>query len=192
MILKSITVIAVACVVFAILTSPGLSPISYIMMSYIFGFDSAQEMVVNFDGEVEDGVFTHRFIRLNRTYHGLPVEATYHVVECGKFDAEPIVFGHGLCENWKVWKHIMTEFCSTHRVVAFDSEGMGQSSFPYPIRDLPKGLHSGFNITERQFSTQFMADMQMEMLRQLGIHQFNLVTTDYSFWTTLAVGICPL
>ena len=33
----------------------------------------------------------------------------------------------------------------------------------------------------------FMADMQMEMLRRLGVSSFNLVVTDYSFWSTLAM-----
>lgn len=31
------------------------------------------------------------------------------------------------------------------------------------------------------------ADMQMEMLRRIGVHRFNLVITDYSFWTTLSM-----
>ena len=29
------------------------------------------------------------------------VNVTYHAVECGDQLAEPIVFGHGLCENWR-------------------------------------------------------------------------------------------
>lgn len=29
--------------------------------------------------------------------------------------------------------------------------------------------------------------MQMEMLRRIGITKFNLVITDYSFWTTLSM-----
>ena len=31
------------------------------------------------------------------------------------------------------------------------------------------------------------ADMQMEMLRRIGVHKFNLVITDYSFWSTLSM-----
>lgn len=33
----------------------------------------------------------------------------------------------------------------------------------------------------------FMADMQMAMLRALGVSSFNLIVTDYSFWSTLAM-----
>lgn len=70
----------------------------------------------------------------------------------------------------------MKEFCSTHRVIAYDSEGMGQSSWPTVLKDLPQGR-----------SRRFMADMQLEMLRQINVHRFNLVVTDYSFWSTLSM-----
>ena len=93
---------------------------------------------------MEDGKFTHRFVKLNQTYSGRPVDVTYHVVECGDHNAEPIVYGHGLCENWRVWKKIMLEFCDTHRVIAYDSEGMGQSEWPNVLHDLPKGQSTMF------------------------------------------------
>ena len=68
----------------------------------------------------------------------------------------------------------MLPFCDSHYVVAVDSEGMGQSSWPHVLRDLP---------TEN--SRAFMADMTMGLFDKLGIKKFNLVVTDYSFWTTL-------
>lgn len=68
----------------------------------------------------------------------------------------------------------MKPFCSSHYVVAVDSEGMGQSSWPHVLRDLPTNN-----------SRAFMADMTKGLLNQLSIDKFNLVVTDYSFWTTL-------
>jgi hypothetical protein len=153
-----------------------VSTLIYIALSYYGNFDAEFPLLTNYDGEIEDTLYTHRFIHLNQTYSGRPVNVTYHIVECGSPDAEPIVFGHGLCENWRVWKHIMKEFCGTHRAIAYDSEGMGQSEWPDVLRDLPKGQ-----------SRYFMADMQKEMLRKINVHRFNLVVTDYSFWSTLSI-----
>ena len=153
-----------------------LSLLTYFGVAALFSFDSGINLFQNFDGEVEDGIFTHRFIPLSRTYTGNAVNATYHAVECGSLHSEPIVFGHGLAENWRVWKDIMLEFCATHRVIAYDSEGMGQSDWPDVEGDISRSGARSF---------QFMADMQLQMLKQLGVSKFNLVVTDYSFWSTL-------
>ncbi len=32
-----------------------------------------------------------------------------------------------------------------------------------------------------------MADMQMQMLHRLGVTRFNLVNTDYTFWSSLGM-----
>jgi hypothetical protein len=165
-----------AMVVFKAMNTGLVSTLVYITLSYYGNFDAEYPLLSNYDGEVEDSLFTHRFIHLNQTFTGQAVNVTYHVVECGAVDAEPIVFGHGLCENWRVWKDIMKEFCQTHRAIAYDSEGMGQSVWPDVLADLPKGK-----------SRYFMADMQKEMLRQINVHRFNLVVTDYSFWSTLSI-----
>lgn len=148
----------------------------YIAISYLASFDKDNIRVKNYDNEIEDSIFTHRFIHINQTFGGFPVDATYHIVECGNPTAEPIVFGHGLAENWKVWKNVMVDFCSTHRAIAVDCEGMGQSIWPNVISDVPSGK-----------SRAFMADMQMEMLRKIGVRCFNLVITDYTFWSTLSM-----
>jgi hypothetical protein len=165
-----------AMVIFKAMNSGIVSTLVYITLSYYGNFDAEYPLLSNFDGEVEDSLFTHRFIHLNQTYSGRPVNVTYHIVECGAADAEPIVFGHGLCENWRVWKDIMKEFCPTHRAIAYDSEGMGQSFWPDVLADLPKGE-----------SRHFMADMQKGMLSRINVHRFNLVVTDYSFWSTLSI-----
>lgn len=140
----AVVVLVVGWMLFKLATVPSLATFSYIIVSYFANFDGGTSMRLNHEGEVEDGLFTHHFIHLNQTYNGLPVNATYHVVECGESDAEPIVFGHGLCENWRVWKRIMTEFCGSHRVIAYDSEGMGQSHWPNVLQDLPKGSSTMF------------------------------------------------
>lgn len=165
-----------SAIVYKILNTGLSSTLIYIAISYLGNYDSEYPLVINYDGEVEDGIFTHRFVHLNQTFTGQQVNVTYHIVECGAYDAEPIVFGHGLCENWRVWKKIMKEFCDTHRVIAYDSEGMGQSEWPNVLREIPKGK-----------SRYFMADMQKEMLRKINVHRFNLVVTDYSFWSTLSI-----
>jgi hypothetical protein len=134
----TVCVMVLGIVLHKLITSPSLATFSYIVVSYFAKFDSDSSLFVNHEGELE-GRFKHSFVKLNQTLHGLPVDATYHVVECGDRNAEPIVFGHGLCENWRVWKNIMSEFCDTHRVIAYDSEGMGQSYWPNVLQDLPKG-----------------------------------------------------
>jgi hypothetical protein len=173
--LAALISLVVGIVLYRLSTNGSFATFSYMVISYLADFDHDQLFITNFDGEIEDE-FTHRFVPLDHTFYGLPVNATYHVVECGNADAEAIVFGHGLCENWRVWKTIMREFCGTHRVIAYDSEGMGQSAWDNILRDLPKGK-----------SMNFMADMQMEMLKRIGVHKFNLVITDYSFWSTLSM-----
>jgi pimeloyl-ACP methyl ester carboxylesterase len=143
-------------------------------MSYLLNLDSDIARVHNYDGQIEDGVFKHRFIPLDQTFSGKRVNVTYHVVECGSPSNEPIVFFHGLAESWRVWKDHMALFCSSHYVVGVDSEGMGQSEWDNVLRDLPK-----------VDSRAFMADMTMALIKALHIEKFNIVVTDYSFWSTL-------
>ena len=77
-----------------ILTSPLFATLSYILISYLLRFDSQIVPIRNYNGQVEDGLFFHVFTSLSKTYDGLPVNITYHSVECGK--GEPIVFFHGI------------------------------------------------------------------------------------------------
>lgn len=167
-------VLLFALVMYRALQSPMGCTLFYIVVSYVMKYDADIQQILNTDGEIEDGVLMHRFIPLSETSKGWPVEVTYHVVECGERSAEPIVFFHGLGENWAVWKEHMMLFCDTHYVVSVDSEGMGQSAWPHVLRDLPPVN-----------SRAFMTDMTMGLLKKLNIDKFNLVVTDYSFWSTL-------
>jgi pimeloyl-ACP methyl ester carboxylesterase len=124
---------------------------------------------------MEDGKFLHRFVPLTETANGMSVNITYHTVECGAADAEPIIFLHGLAENWMVWKEIMDPFCATHRPIAIDIEGMGQSFWPSILNDL-KGN-----------SRDYFANLELALFLKLGAERFNLVVSDYGFWTSLSL-----
>lgn len=139
-------------------------------------YDSDVSQIVNTPGETESDVFTHRFAHVVKTYTGLPVNVTYHYVECGDAKAEPIIFFHGLAETWRVWKDHMQPLCSRFHAIAVDSEGMGQSTWTSVLEDLPPNANS----------REFYADMQMGLIRNhMKIRRFNMVVTDYSFWSTM-------
>lgn len=174
--LSVILIVILSIFTYKLMTTGLISTLVYISLSYLLKYDSEYPMIINYNGEIEDNLFKHHFISLNKTFTGENVTVIYHIVECGDPNSEPIVFGHGLCENWRVWKKIMKEFCHTHRVIAYDSEGMGQSEWPTVLKDIPEGR-----------SRHFMSDMQLEMLRRINVHRFNLVITDYSFWTTFSM-----
>jgi pimeloyl-ACP methyl ester carboxylesterase len=169
-----IALIAIAW--YRILNHPSLSTILYLSIERIFQFDKNIKQIINYHGEIEDEVLTHKFIPLTHTSAGDPVDVTYHVVECGPEDGEVIVFFHGLCETWRIWKYQMLPYCSTHRVIAIDSEGMGQSWWPNPEADIPEGA-----------SREFMGQMTIALLDKMDVNRFNMVVTDYSFWSTMYV-----
>lgn len=152
----------------------------YPQVSALFNFDSDIVPIKNFDGEVESEKFIHRFVDVRQSYRGVPVHVNYHYVECGKSDAEPIIFLHGLAETWKVWKDVMSPFCDNYHVIAFDSEGMGQSTW----HDYDLGEDSAIPWKGRDLRS-FYGDVQMQAIKQIGIRRFNLVNFDYSFWSTL-------
>ena len=165
-----------ALLVYRLLSVQLVATLFYNVVSYNLNFDSNITRTINFHGEVEDGIFSHKFIQLTITSSGEKVNMTYHVVECGSPNAEPIVFIHGLAETWKVWKEIMLPFCKSYRPIAFDIEGQGQSLWPNILDDLPKSNARGF-----------MGDMQLTLINTLGVDRFNLVVTDYGFWTSLGL-----
>jgi hypothetical protein len=102
-----------AIVLYRILSNPSLALFTYIIVSYFKNFDSDVILDNNFNGEIEDEIFTHRIIHLDKTYSGYEVDVTYHAVECGDPTAEPIVFAHGLCENWRCVEllFLLTRWC---------------------------------------------------------------------------------
>lgn len=99
--LLAFVTLLLSIVVYRMFTTPALATFTYIIVSYFKDFDSNTILDNNYDGEIEDEIFMHRFVHLNKTYRGMPVNVTYHAVECGDRTAEPIVFAHGLCENWR-------------------------------------------------------------------------------------------
>src|SRR5437016_5932805 len=90
---------------------PFLASFIYPFISYGLGLDNDIVPIKNHEGEIESEIFTHRFIDVYQSYRGVPVNVTYHYVECGSKNAEPIIFLHGLGETWKVWKEVMKPFC---------------------------------------------------------------------------------
>jgi hypothetical protein len=93
--LREISILAAltALVAIRLLQNPLCATVIYIALSAFLQFDSDVTPERNFHGEVEEGKFVHKFTKLTKTFSGLPVNITYHSVECGK--GEPIVFFHG-------------------------------------------------------------------------------------------------
>ena len=110
------------------------------------------------DTEVIDGVvFTHRFADAPGDYETL----RWHYVECGDPQAEPVVFLHGIPDSWFQWCHQMSALSGTHRCIAVDLKGYGQS-------DTGPGDYRHEGSSEQLWT----------MLRQIGVTRFNLATHD--------------
>jgi len=154
---------------------PTISTLLYSIVSFTLNFDKDIIPISNYHGEIENGLYKHSFIPLSKTIIGDPVDVVYHVVECGDINSEPIVFFHGLAETWRVWADIMKPFCNSHRAIAIDIEGQGQSHWPNVKSDLANSSDA----------RGFMGQMQLELLNKLNVSKFNLVVTDYGFWTSL-------
>lgn len=78
------------------------------------------------DGDTEtlDGVtFTHQFTQTPGDYEVV----AWHYVTCGKQDATPLVFLHGIPDSWYQWHHQMAAFAHTHYCIGVDLKGYGQS-----------------------------------------------------------------
>ncbi len=109
------------------------------------------------DTEVLDGVtFTHHFVTAPGDYETIK----WHYVECGAA-GEPIVFLHGIPDSWFQWHHQMAALSTTHRCIAVDLKGYGQS-------DTGPGDYRHEGSSEQLFT----------MLQQIGVARFNLVTHD--------------
>jgi pimeloyl-ACP methyl ester carboxylesterase len=79
-----------------------------------------------------------------------------------------VLLVHGFGQSWYEWHQLMPELARTHRVVAVDLPGLGQSG-------LPKAGYSGAAISKllHQFA-----------LRQSGGKPFDLVAHDIGIWNT--------
>ena len=110
------------------------------------------------DTEVIDNVtFTHHFVDAPGDYETVG----WHYVECGKADGEAIVFLHGIPDSWFQWCHQMSAFAETHRCIAIDLKGYGQS-------DTKPG----------NFQHEACSEDLFRMLQQIGVQRFNLATHD--------------
>lgn len=110
------------------------------------------------DTEVLDGVtFTHHFVY----GPGDSERVLWHYVEAGPSDGEAIVFLHGIPDSWFQWHHQMSALAKTHRCIAVDLKGYGQSE-----KEAGDYRHEG------------VAEQMYDMLQIIGVKQFNLVTHD--------------
>jgi pimeloyl-ACP methyl ester carboxylesterase len=108
------------------------------------------------DQEVLDGVrFTHHFIDAP----GDEETVRFHYAEAG--DGEPIVFLHGIPDSWYQWHHQMAALSMTHRCIAFDLKGYGQSS-------------KGFG----DFRHEAAAEQLVGALDLIGVDEFTIVAHD--------------
>lgn len=123
-----------------------------------FEYVSARDPDVGGETEIIDGViFTHHFVEAPGDYDAV----RWHYVECGPADAEVILFLHGIPDSWFQWCHQMSALSATHRCIAVDLKGYGQS-------DTKAG----------DYRHEGAAEQLWAMLQQIGVHEFNLVTHD--------------
>lgn len=101
--------------------------------------------------------FTHRFVRTLGD-HGF---VTYHVVEAGPADGEPVLLLHGIPDSWYQWRHVMARLAGRYRLIAPDLKGYGQSD---------KG--------PGDYTYAGVAAEIVRLLDVLGVDRFNLVTHD--------------
>ena len=99
--------------------------------------------------------FTHHFVDAP----GDEETVRFHYVETGV--GEPIVFLHGIPDSWFQWHHQMAALSSTHRCIAFDLKGYGQSS-----TEVGDYRHEG------------AAEQLLGAIDLAGVDEFNLVTHD--------------
>ena len=106
---------------------------------------------------LDDVTFTHHFVDAPGDYETI----RWHYVECGRKDAEVVLFLHGIPDSWFQWFHQMAALSATHRCIAVDLKGYGQS-------DKKAG----------DFRHEGVAEQMYAMLQQIGVTQFNMVTHD--------------
>lgn len=53
-----------------------------------------------------------------------------HVALSGPADAVPIVLLHGFAQHWFVWRHVIADLATDHRVICLDLRGSGWSDAP--------------------------------------------------------------
>jgi pimeloyl-ACP methyl ester carboxylesterase len=61
----------------------------------------------------------------------------FHVAEAGPADAPPVFLTHGWRQHWWLWRHVIPQLATDHRVYAWDLRGLGWSD-PAPDGDYTK------------------------------------------------------
>jgi pimeloyl-ACP methyl ester carboxylesterase len=151
------------------------------LLSRFGGLDSHFEPIPFENGEVEqieNLTITHHFIEVTETLRGEETNVTLHAIEAGNPDAEEvIVFSHGMSETARVWIPVMQEMSKLgdYRFISLDEKGHGASSKPYSIDIWPEKEEVGGNYTASMRGAEIVT-----MLDQLGVEEFNLVTSDLS------------
>jgi pimeloyl-ACP methyl ester carboxylesterase len=123
-------------------------------------FADVGERLGDRDGDVEvlDGVeMTHRFVEAPGDSELL----RWHLVEVGPRDGEPVVFLHGLPESWFMWHRQLAALASSHRAIAIDLKGYGQS-------DKRTG----------DYRQEGVAEQLLALLDRLDLDRFSLVAHD--------------
>ncbi|KAJ9639699.1 hypothetical protein H2204_003770 [Knufia peltigerae] len=107
--------------------------------------------------ELDGQVFTHHFVSAPGDHEVVQ----WHYVETGRADGEVVVFLHGIPDAWYQWHHQMASLAATHRCIAVDLKGYGQSE---------KGAGD--------YRHEGAAGQLYSMLQTIGLQKFNLVTHD--------------
>jgi pimeloyl-ACP methyl ester carboxylesterase len=101
--------------------------------------------------------FAHRFATVN----GL----RFHYVAGGAGDGTPVVLLAGFPESWYAWRKVMPALGRTHRVIAIDLPGQGDSDRPLDGYD-----------------TRTVAGRVHDLVAHLGLTRYALVAHDVGAW----------
>jgi pimeloyl-ACP methyl ester carboxylesterase len=121
-------------------------------------FAAVAPPAANRDGEVEtlgNVAAVHRFIEAD----GDSETVCWHLVDAGR--GEPVVFLHGIPDSWFMWHYQLEALAATHRTIAIDLKGYGQS-------DKKTG----------DYRQEGVAEQLHNLLDELDLERFNLVTHD--------------
>ncbi|ESO07815.1 hypothetical protein HELRODRAFT_75829 [Helobdella robusta] len=100
----------------------------------------------------------HKYVLLKKSRMKL------HCVVSGPVNGPLLLFVHGFPEFWYSWRHQIKKFMKTHRVVAIDMRGYGESDKPHGILN--------FTIDK------LVADL-IELINELGYKECSLVAHDW-------------
>jgi pimeloyl-ACP methyl ester carboxylesterase len=109
-------------------------------------------------------MFTHHYAHLS--------QVITHYVTSGNPQDDPVVLLHGWPQTWHEWRAVMPLLAPTHRVIAPDLRGLGDSSRPLDGYD----------------SATVAADIAELVIDRLGHSRFHLVGHDWGGPTAFALA----